>query len=109
MDETGYYCINRIEVSGQGSFAKSELSTIAPVADNSPLVPLDGETQLHMRVAGGKVIAECLIDPSKINMNNGLNLSGRISESQIVVPMNAKYMEDETPKHMEDETYKILD
>ena len=109
MDETGYYCINRIEVSGQGSFAKSELSTIAPVADNSPLVPLDGETQLHMRVAGGKVIAECLIDPSKINMNNGLNLSGRISTSQEIVPINAKIMEDTTPKHMEDSTYKILD
>lgn len=109
LDETGYYCINRIEVSGQGSFAKSELSTIAPVADNSPLVPLDGETQLHMRVSGGKVIAECLIDPSKINMNNGLNLSGRISTTQEIVPMNAKIMEDTTPKHMEDSTYKILD
>ena len=109
MDDTGYYCINRIEVSGQGSFAKSELSTVAPVADNSPLVPLDGKTQLHMRVAGGKIIAECLIDPSKINMNNGLNLSGRISTSQEIVPVNAKIMEDTTPKHMEDSIYKILE
>lgn len=109
LDEIGYYCINRIEVSGQGGMGKFELSTIAPVADNSPLVPLDGETQLHMRIASGKVVAECLIDPSKINMNNGLNLSGRISTSQLLVPLNVKRMEDTTPKHMEDATFKILD
>lgn len=109
LDETGYYCINRIEVTGQGGMGKFELSTIAPVADNSPLVPLDGETQLHMRIASGKVVAECLIDPSKINMNNGLNLSGRISTSQLLVPLNVKRMEDTTPKHMEDATFKILD
>lgn len=109
LDETGYYCINRIEVTGQGGMGKFELSTIAPVADNSPLVPLDGETQLHIRIASGKVVAECLIDPSKINMNNGLNLSGRISTSQLLVPLNVKRMEDTTPKHMEDATFKILD
>jgi len=109
LDETGYYCINRIEVSGQGGMGKFELSTVAPVADNSPLVPLDGESQLHMRVDSGKVVAECLIDPSKINMNNGLNLSGRISTSQLLVPLNVKRMEDTTPKHMEDTTFKILE
>jgi len=109
LDETGYYCINRIEVSGQGGMGKFELSTVAPVADNSPLVPLDGESQLHMRVDSGKVVAECLIVPSKINMNNGLNLSGRISTSQLLVPLNVKRMEDTTPKHMEDTTFKILE
>ena len=108
-DITGYYCINRIEVSGQGGMGKNEISTIAPVADNSPLLPLDGDSQLNMYIQSGKVVAECLIDPAKINMNNGLNLSGRIAEAQGVLPLNAKIMEDETPKLTEDEINKILD
>ena len=108
-DITGYYCINRIEVSGQGGMGKFEISTIATVADNSPLVPLDGDSQLSMRLDSGKVVAECLIDPDKINMNNGLNLSGRIAEAHAVIPLNAKIMEDYTPKLTEDEIYKILD
>ncbi len=109
-DETQYYAINRIEPFNQGGFNKPELSSIVAPANNNPLIPLTGLTNLKLYAYAGELVAECLIDPTYINVSAGINLSGRIAKTE-GMPDGVKLMEDGTPKLMEidNETYKILD
>lgn len=108
-DISNYWAVHRIEVSQQQGFAISELSSINDYPTNNPLIPITGETLLKLYIDNGLIVSECYIDPSKIDLSNGINLSAEISTGDEAVIANAKLMESGVIKITESGETKILE
>lgn len=106
-DIDDFYAIHRIEVAGQQGATIYELSTINEPPANNPLLHETG--QLYMYIDSGNVVTECFIDPSKIDVTKGVNISGEINAGSAGLPAGVKLMEDGTPKLTEAGDYKIIE
>jgi len=80
------YAINRIEETDQPAYNIYELGSRVASESVKILKPITGETTLQLQLDSGKVKATCLIKGGFILADRGYNLSGKIGNSDSILP-----------------------
>ena len=85
-DVSNISIIHRIEESFQNGYDIDENGDTRPNPSNNRLINKTGFTQIHVYTSAGNVISECLIKGSELTAGTQYNLSGKIINTNALLP-----------------------